>query len=297
MIFNQPFTEDDACRADQVAVTPEMYARATYVGIQALLAFSKEYLNPVLQAGLLGPTDRDKAILFVYWRMFGLLTSVYKLNGPPDFQSIASASRSLLELYLDLNLLIRDASGVSVERFHAFIRVERFRVAEKMVDFFATNPSLPSSDINEQRKLVGNAAERAGVEGLVDRLWGRDKKGNLIWPAHWSQQNARERAKTLGPKFEAMYVRNWYGLSWHIHPGSVGVAGLPKDAFDAFNGLAFHLIIEITADSFSLVANQLRLDAGIPDLRAKLDFLRNVSAFRLTDLRLHELGEPESFTF
>jgi hypothetical protein len=297
MLFNIPFTEHDVRRADQVDVTPAMIARATYVGIQALLAFSNEYLNPILQGGLFTPSDRDNAILALYWRVIGLLTSIYALNGAFHFQSIASASRSLFELYLDLALLIRDPTGDSVDRFHAFTRVERFRVAEKIVEFFDAHPTLPTTDLAAARSLMSNATERTAIEGIVDHFWGRDKNGKLRWPKHWSQYDARGRAKALGTSFEALYVRNWYELSWHVHPGSVGVAGLSADAFDSFNGLAHRLVIEASVEIYSIVARELHLDATIEDLPSKLTFLSHVWGFRLTDLKLRELGEPERFNF
>ena len=74
--------------------------------------------------------------------MIGLLASLHKLDGPIHFQFIAAVGRSVLEQYLDFLLLVRDPGPLSVERFHAFTMIERFRVAEKAVAFDDANPRL-----------------------------------------------------------------------------------------------------------------------------------------------------------
>ncbi len=216
MVFENPFNEDDVKRSNKVPTTAALVARSTYTGIQAFTRFVDEQLAPVLR-GLLNPSDRDNVILAIYYRVVALLKSLLKLDAPGDFQSIAAASRSIFELYLDLVVLTRDTSGDSVRRFHSFTRVERFRVAEKIVTFFDASPTVSHRNVSAERALVTNRTERAAIEQEVEQLWGRDSRGRLLWPKHWSRyQDARARANALGPSFEALYVSNYYELSWHV---------------------------------------------------------------------------------
>ena len=230
--------------------------------------------------------------------MVAYVLSIFRLDAPFHFQSVAAASRSILELYLDLALLARDQTAESTERFHAFTRLERFRVAERTVTFFDANPGEPHGDITAQRALINNAAERVAIEALVDPFWGRDTRGNLNWPSHWSgYQDARSRARALGVSFEALYVRYSYELSWHVHPGAVGVGGIPREDFDIFVAKAHELVLHAVTEGFVLVGRALHLDAAIDGFDEKIAFLRRIPGLRLVDLRLQELGEAQRFSF
>jgi hypothetical protein len=297
MIFEMPFSADDVKRSNTVATTPALYARSTHAGIEGLVYFAEDYIKPLLQ-GLLSRSDRDLAILGTYYRIVGYTVSILRLDAPWHFQSVSAGSRSILELYMDIVLLTRDQTSESTERFHAFTRVERFRVADRIVDFFDANPSEKQDDIAAQRALVSDAVAKAAIEALVDQFWGRDKKGDLIWPSHWSKyQDARSRARALDSSFEAMYVRFAYQLSWHVHAGAVGVGGISRENFDTFIGVAHKLVLETVTEVFTLVCKELGFSKVIPDFRDKIDFLRRIPGPRLVDLSLQELGEPLRFRF
>ncbi len=297
MIFHIPFTNEDVVRADATPVTPELYARSKHAGIEALVYFQEDYLKPLVQ-GLLSRSDRDRAILTTYYRTMGYVLSILRLDAPWHFQSISSAARSTMELYLDLILLTRDTTSESTERFHAFTRVERFRVATEIAKFFDANPDEKHDDIAVQRALAGDANSKAEIEALIEKWWGRDRKGKLRRPGHWSTYgDVRSRAKALGSSYEAKYVRFGYQLSWHVHSGAMGVAGIEKESFHTFVGLAHGLVIETAIDTFRIVCRELHFDRVIPDLNEKLDFLGRVPGLRLVDLRLMAQGGAQRFTF
>ncbi len=297
MIFKQPFTPDDVKRSNTVPVTSALYARSTYSGVEGLVYFVEDYIKPLVK-GLLTPSDRELAILATYYRAVGYMLSILRLDAPWHYQSVSAASRSILELYLDIVLLARDQTSESAERFHAFTRVERFRVAERIVDFFDANLKEQQDDITAQRKLVGDTKAKAEIEALVEKFWGRATNGRLLWPSHWSlYQDARSRAKALGASFEAMYVRFAYQLSWHVHPGAAGVGGISRENFDTFVAIAHRLVVEVMTDVFTLVCQELGFSKVIGDFEKRIDFLRHISGFRLVDLSLQELGEPQRFTF
>jgi hypothetical protein len=297
MNFEVPFNQADIDRAEQIPVTPALYASSTFVGIQGLVTFDEEYIIPILQS-ILTPTDREKAFQAVYYRMFAHLKTLYKLDAPVYFQSIAAAARSFFELYLDLALLHRDTSDESIDRFHTFTRVERYRVAQAEVSFFDANPTLLCGNITAMRNLSNNATVRAEIEADVERLWGRNDRGRLRWPKHWSRyQDARARAGSLGPTFEALYVRYYYELSWHIHPGATGVGGIPQNHFDIFVGIAHALVLEIAPEAFLIAGREFHLNASFEAYDEKVVFLKRIPDLHLTNLRLQKLGEPLRFRF
>jgi len=272
-----------------------MYANATFEGIRALRVFSETHVRGVLQ-GRLATTERERAALRLYYRLAAYLASVYRLDSPIHFQSIAGAARSVFELALDLALLGSDATTESVERLAAFTRVERYRVAKRLVDFYADHPLPRDFNITEQSRLCADPAETTEVEALIEQYWGQNR--NLNWPAHWSRfRDARARARHIGGHWEERYVRYYSILSWHVHSGAVGVAGLAEDAFDIFVANAHRLIRDSVIDSYRILGSELRLAHALERWPETLEFLTNVSGFTLVDLRLQALGEPPRFQY
>lgn len=297
MRFELPFNEADVLRARQAPVTPNLTANATFEGVRATLAYWMFHLRPVLQ-NLINQTPRERSFLSLFYRVVGYIASIWRLDGPAHVQAIAGSARSLFELGLDMALFCQDQSNESFERIEAFTRVERYRVAMKLVDFYAASPLPGDLNINEQRRVVADAAERHSVETLIVRFWGRDRRGNLNWPKHWSQfQEARGRARHVGGEWEERYVRHYYMLSWHIHAGLAGVANLSRETFDAFAALAHRLATDIVLDCYQMAGEELHLAAAIPNWQDHQDFLNRVIGMALVDSRLHSLGEPIRFLY
>jgi hypothetical protein len=297
VLFAQPFTEADVLRADQVAVTPRLFANATFEGVRALYTFSAFYIRPLLQ-GLVAATARDQAILGLYYRLAAYLASVRRLDAPLHFQSIAAAARSAFEVGLDIELIGRDPTNASVDRLAAFTRVERYRVASRLVDFYANRPLPPDFNIARQRQVCADQAETTQVEALVLQYWGRRRNGDLNWPKHWSPfPETRGRARQVGPGWEERYVRYYYMLSWQIHSGVVGAAGLQQDSFDIFVADAHRLIRDTVIDAFGVLGRELHLAQAMNEWGNRLEFLRHVSGIALVDQRLQGLGEPARFMY
>lgn len=297
MHFDVPFSENDIIRADNAPVTPHMLADAAFEGIRAIYTFQKISLKPLLQ-GLLNQSPREQAVVGFHYRIAAYLTSLYKLNGPIHFQTIAASARSLFELGLDMVLFSKDFTDDSLNRLYAFTRVERYRVAGKLVDFYHTKPLPPDLDISKQRSLCADPKEKLQVEALVLKYWGRNRKGNLLWPTHWSRfQEARGRARHVEGTWEEWYVHNYYMLSWHIHPGITGIANLPKEAFDYFAMEAFQLSADVVVESYRILGRELHIGEAMPKWVDSLAFLGRVIGMTLVDKRLQSLGEPPRFRY
>lgn len=293
-----PFTDDDVVRANKVPVTPSLLANATFEGVRALRVFSEVHLKPLLQ-GLPTTNARERAVLGLYYRLAAYLASVHRLDGRIHFQSIAGAARSVFELALDLALIGADTTTESIDRLTAFTRVERYRAAKRLVDFYANHPLPSDFNIREERRVCADAAERAAVEALIVQYWDQKRNGDLNWPKHWSHCfDARGRAKQVGQGWEERYVRYYSVLSWHIHAGVVGIAGLPQDAFDIFVADAHRLVHDSLLDAYAILGRELPdLERAVERWHETLQFLGNVSCFALVDLRLQALGEPPRFQY
>ncbi len=298
MRFDIPFTEAEFIRADGVEASPEMHADAWFIGVQAYVCFVEQYLKPQIQSLVGNRTPREDAILDVYYGIVGFLVSINTLRNPWHVQAVASCSRSIFELYIDLLLLHRDASPVSVERFHAFADVERLRVAKERLAFFDAHPELPQADprfgLNAPRAFIQN--ESARIEADMARLWPAAGAGRApAWPGHWSGvRKLRARAGAVDVEIQALYWQYYAHLSWFVHTASVGTRGLPKESLHMVIANALELVRETVVRAFATVGTELRFDTAIEAFGEKIEFLERVFFLRLTALKL---GEPERFNF
>ncbi len=292
MHFEFPFVENDVARAESVPVTPRLVADARFEGVRAALNYWVFHVKPVLQ-GLLDPKQRERAVLGLFYRAMGYVASIRRLNHPMHVQAIAASARSLFELGLDMALFSQDQTDDSLGRIAAFTRVERYRVASKLVDFYAGRPVPPDLSLNRQQATVADPVETAAVEALVRQYWGRNRKGKVKWPKHWSKfPEIRRRAEHVGGPWEERYVQQYYMFSWHIHSGLVGVAGLPKEAFEIIASQAYGLSTDVILDCYRIVGVELKLASAIPDWTEHLSFLGHITGMALVDGRLQALGEP-----
>src|SRR6266480_3571565 len=96
------------------------------------------------------------------------------------FQTVASLTRSLFGLWLDVKILAHDTTGDAVKKYNEFPEIERYRAAEKLVNFATANPHSLTMDISAQRAFMMTRRENkklpARRESATDtRSTGRDK--------------------------------------------------------------------------------------------------------------------------
>ena len=298
MKLNYPFSENDMIRAGEAQVTAHMLADAAFEGIRATYIFHKVSLLPLLQ-GFLNKNPREQAIMALHYRIAAYLTSLYKLNDPLHFQTIAASARSLFELGLDMELFGKDSTAESLNRLNAFVSVERYRTAGKLVDFYSTKPVPQDRDLSKQRSLCADLKEKRHVEELNKKYWGhRNSKGDLLWPKHWSRfQETRGRARHVKGAWEEWYVWNYYMLSWHVHSGLTGTSNVPREAFDYFAAEAFQLSTDVLVEVYKILGREFHLDKAMDKWVESLTFLGQVIAMSLFDKCLQSLGEPHRFQY
>jgi hypothetical protein len=299
MRFEVPFREAEVHRAERVDLTPRLVAMSTFEGVRAALVYWTFYIRPVVQ-GLLAPTPAEEAVLGFLYRAIGYLTAIRRLDAPVFVQSVAAAARSLFELGLDVHVFIADSAPDSLSRLLAFTRIERYRAAKNVVEFYAQRevPAELRTSLEQQRQHVADQVEQATVERLVREHWGTTRNGRPNWPRHWSRYaDVRSRASHAGPIWEERYIQHYYMLSWHVHSGLTGVANMPASAFDAFGVEAHRLATAVVVDCYRRVGALLHLEQAIADWPRHLEFLELVAGFALVDRRLGELGEQPRFLY
>ncbi len=253
-------------------LTVQQRVEAFFKGTDALRDFSEEIMVPVLR-GQLGLSDRESAIVGIYYRMHLWMRSLVAMNSRIHFQGAAAAARSLFELLMDAELLAADNDGVATARFHAFPQVDRFRVARQVV---AYNDQHPESTIDDehQRSLLQIPNREKEIEEIIVQHWGRTRKGKPCRPEHWSGMSVRSRAEQLGDEVTELYLESYPLLSWAIHSGSAIYAGIGEDAIESSFGISHSLSQRSFLKAIKMTARTMQIDKAYKGLDDVLEELR-----------------------
>jgi hypothetical protein len=193
------------------------------------------------------------------------------MNSRIDFQG--AAARSLFELLLDIKILAADKTGDLVEKFHAFPEIEKFRVAKNIVSFCNSHPNDAKLDDSRQRAFVNEQGKQQTIDHTIVKHWGTTKKGKLNRPEHWTGKNVQARARNLGLEYEELYVEVYSLLSWYIHSGSTGYAGLSEETIEEAFGLAHIIAGKVFLEATRICAEQ-KISKVIEGFRNMLDRVR-----------------------
>lgn len=244
---------------------------AFYEGTRAATELAKQIMVPQLKA-LIKPSRKEEIIKGLYFSMYAWMLTLVSLKDTVHFQATASAVRSIFELLLDIKLLIEDKPLNSIDKFDAFIQVEKFRVAEKYVNFKKGNPNLKYLSGQAKDNLVKKQGEKDRIDQLIITNWGRDKKEKPKRVEHWSgwdiAYRAQEADKNEADKnYELFYHESFALLSWYIHSGLVGIKGMSAETLSAVFGNSHMLVAPMFLDATLLVAQEFKLTQAIPQLK------------------------------
>ncbi len=182
-----------AMNADYKNIPTESLAHMNYKQLKRLSDYVKEQLIGKLKGREDGSTSRT-AILNIYGRICLWILSMMKLDGPENCLALAASVRSILESYVDLNLIAQDKIADGPEKYFTFPNVEKWRSAKIIVNM---RKQFQLSNTNEttQENSDGN------IEALRARLWGKTKEGKVVMPKHWTNQDLRQRVELLHDKY------------------------------------------------------------------------------------------------
>jgi hypothetical protein len=227
----------DILDTEGVTLPQKTMIDALYDGTSGMSEFSCDVMLKLLRS-LLGPTAKEIAVRDTYYRLDLYLRSLLALNKLEHFQSVASAARSIFELWVDIELLARDTTGEVLKKYNSFPELERYNKAKKLLRYLDAHPDVHHcGDVSIQRTYVANPEREARLLAI----WGTDKRGRLNGPSHWSERDLRARAQEVGQ--ESTYMEAQSLLSWFVHGGNAGTAGVTNVGFEAVYALS-HLFTQ-----------------------------------------------------
>jgi hypothetical protein len=281
MHIEDTLTLDDALRAQPLPLTHSQYATAYNVGLRAIDAYLVQLVNPTLTA-LKSPSERAAAFIGLHYRVHGFLKTAIALTTVEHAQSLMAATRSVIELYYDAELLHQNKIENGVERLHAFTDTQRLAYARKTVAFYDLHPQFNDEAIIEMRNFV--SAKASDIDGKTIRIWGAKENGTPNIVEHWSGRNVKARAALLGATFEKMVIDGYDVRNWHTHSGLAGVANLQPESFVAMCSLALSDLHKCALGTVGVVAAEFKEEQAFAGAKPWLERLRTLPGSVLTDL-------------
>jgi hypothetical protein len=285
-------TDDDMQRAHDRCPDPPpatLLAGSYLSLLETIDIFTRESVHPVT-TGLLALTPRETVVLGLYYRSLGFCRTAIELKSVIHQQSLTSAERSVIELYIDMELVHRNAIPDAIEKFNAFTDYQKLKAARRMDAFFAENPALDAnpSKATVHREFITKNVVRIGAD--VARLWGANAR-----PEHWSGLNLVDRSKKLDKNAEYLVIKDYDRRNFSVHTGLAGVVNLSPAAFESMCAFALNLIGDCMLSELHILGKELRLDDAIPHYQETLDEIGRVQVFAFVDKILQSLGEPSRY--
>jgi hypothetical protein len=292
--FINHLSNEDMLRSTKIPETASLLAGAWLCLIEGCDLFATETVNPLIQLWK-GMNQRETAFAGLYYRILGFCKTVMLLKAIVHQQSITSAERSVLELYVDMELLHGAAVEHAVDKIITHIDVQKLKAARRVVQFYADNPDLdakPSYSLPHQ-DFIAKWADLTMQKAEI--LWGKDKKGKTILPDHWSGLNLPGRAERIDKALQDRGAQGYDMRNFAVHTGLSGVVNFEKAHLEMQCALSLKDIGECAAAAIKIIGQEFHLYKGMPDFFERLDAVGESPVFAIADKKLQSVGEPARF--
>lgn len=257
-----------------------------YDGLCVCVDFVQTQIIPVLY-GQLNLSQKEEAILGIFYRMHALTSSLSRLNNKLDFNAAATITRTIFELLLDIKILASPLLPPNkLEKFRTFPEIDRFRKASKLLEFQAQHPGLEKNSYFQggfRKQFVAAPGKRVSVESKVISLWGKKKNGEPIWPDHWTGSSIRDRAKLVDPLYEQEYLEIYSLLSWYVHSGNTSYSELSESTLEWVYGISMNISRKMYIEALLLCAKTFSLGHVVEGFSQIVDVLKNAPEKILID--------------
>lgn len=259
MYIENRLTDDDMQRAHDrspVPPPPTLLAGSYLSLLEAVDIFTEEAVHK-LTTTMLSLAPRETVILGLYYRTIGFCRSAIQLKSAIHQQSLTSAERSVIELYVDMELIYRNVIPSGVEKFTSFTDVQKLKAARRIDRFFSDNPELDldPSRATAHREFINNHAVR--VEATVEQLWGKGAK-----PNHWSGLDLVTRSRKLSKDIKLLVIIDYDRRNFAVHTGLAGILNLSKSNFEFMCASALNLIGDCVLAELHILGKELKPGKG-----------------------------------
>lgn len=290
MKINVELTLDDLVRSATGAPVDSFLSAESYLtGLRAWTLFSREDVIPAcveLVTGL-----RRTCLWGLYVRALGFCESAVVLGkSPRHYQSLCSAERSVIELYVDMRLLQEDKVPDGVARFVAAVDIQKWKSARRLDDFLRTRPHLDP----ENTRAASSREFVHKYSGRIDKLrraYFTDRKGRPTTPDHWTQTDILTRSRLLDEETECLVMESYDFRNFSVHSGLAGVIGMDQSGYEMQCAISLDTLFRCASRCLQVVQKEFQLSEVIEDFSRMSRLLDDIPQLALADLRLQRMGE------
>lgn len=291
MRFENLLTNEDMERASRLEVTPQILTGAAMSQLNAMEAFWTDIVHVYVREQRALP-HRRMAFASLGDRLVGHARVVSKLNSLVYQQTTTAAERSVIELWLDIQLLHRNVFKDGVERLFAFAEHQKLQSARRTVRFFAEHPHLdesPSLALPHQDYVTANAVR---IDARTFELWGSQGK-KPPRPEHWTAMNVLDRAKAVGPDAQLLVLHGYDMRNFAVHSGIASIMNVPDTAQELVFVQSVANVARCLLDTLRIVGIELEVPKTIEAYNGIVEYLDDVMAYAVSDALLRGQGEPQ----
>lgn len=289
MLFENHLTAEDMERAAKLELTPPVLAGAYMSQLNAIEAFWADIVHPFVHHRDSWP-PRQLAVATLSDRAIGHGRVVPRLNSLVYQQTVTSAERSVIELWLDIRLLHQNVIADGAQRLFAFGEYQKLLSAKRTDRFFLEYPELDESPSAALPHRGFIAKEGARIDAQTQKLWAKP-------PDHWSGMKLKERAKAVGPEAQLKVAHGYDMRNFASHTGVAGVLNVPSSTFELIYNQSVANIADCTMDILKVLGVELDVSKTVAEYDYIVEYFSDLHSFCLCDALLRGAGEPQRLFF
>ena len=292
MYFESHVTDADWDLVHQTEVTPLLTCAVETALLEAIDLFCQESVIPTTTRKQ--TDDRHKVFVGLFYRSLGFVKTAIALREVVYQQSLTSAERSVLEIYVDMELLHRNVVPDGLTKMLTWADWQKLKAARRVDEFYVANPELDTtpSEAAVHRNFIANNA--ALIEQKAAILW----SDGIVPPKrleHWTARNLPDRAKLLDKKFEALVLHRYDMRNFAVHTGLAGVMNLDKKTFEAMAAMSLNGIADCMLGELRIIGHELEMPQDVPHYFRLVKMLEEVRPHALANALLRKRDGVERF--
>lgn len=249
-------------------------------GMHAQLKLTSGYIANTVRprlVGILNPDFREQLIIAAFLRAHCWMSSLERLDNVRDFQAIATSTRALLEICVDVILLTHGDNDLA-EKARDWTVSVKFKSCEQLVQFFQKkNRPIPAESAPLEVFYRTNGTKCAALRA---RHW------NGRHPERWTSKTLLldcAVADNLEPHtvpielkmgLEEFYESQIRRINWTIHGSGYAAILLNPRSFTLTCGLGYKWSTDLSILIAELTMRAMKLTDAVENIRAEWKALK-----------------------
>ena len=282
MRIEAALTQADIARARSVPNTALILADARLGALQVMNSYATRYIMPIV-ATAIGKSPREILLSALYTRALAYGQTASELRSAIHFQSLLAASRSVLELCIDMELIHKTLVPDAVPKVYAHVNGQKLRAARRLVEFSSKYPSLKAANtVVDQIRYI--ATDGTAIEAGWKAYWPQ-------FPQHWSALGLPQRSELCGDDTKVLLSNVYDMQNFAVHSSVTGVLGFKPEHHTGMAALGIEVIGKCLVAGTKIISPEMKIDCVLVDFEQDMKLLDDVIALTFIDAKLRTLGD------